>query len=305
MNGARAELRESEEALRRGQAELAQREAAFEQARASLDAAFASSQQAREALEGQLAEHVTEGHRLRALTEQEIARLNALLQEAHAGKEVLRREHTAALAARDRDLREAEERHAVQERRLVAEVDRARQSSKQVEAGLAREQQRRIQSEEAAAQTLEAGRRMLRDTQDAAQQLERELRDQLVVQSGSLAQAQTQGSALQRRLDDLHQLLSEEKKSHKGHARCSPPPSQTCARAPAHVGRRQGSCSQPQPGAATLQRAPPEKKGCLDCAETVTKLIAFGEAAIYFAFKAATGFLPDSAYASRRRSSIK
>jgi len=90
----------------------------------------------------------------------------------------------------------------------------ARQSEKQSEAGLAREQQRRIQSEEAAAQTLEAGRRMLRETQQTAQQIERELRDQLANQGTLLAQAQSEGSALQQRLDDFQRQLGEEKKSH-------------------------------------------------------------------------------------------
>ena len=90
------------------------------------------------------------------------------------------------------------------------------QPAKQLEAGLAREQQRRIQSQEAAAQTLEAGRRMLRETQQAAQQIERELRDQLVVQSGSLVQAQSHGAALQQRLEDLERQLNEEKKAHEG-----------------------------------------------------------------------------------------
>ena len=81
--------------------------------------------------------------------------------------------------------------------------------------GFAKEQQRRIQSEEAAAQTLEAGRRVLRDTQQAAQEVERELRDRLAKQAALLAQAQSQGSALQQRLEDLARQLVEERKSHE------------------------------------------------------------------------------------------
>ena len=220
MEASRALLDEGGEALRAGQAELAQRETAFEQARVSLDAALASLQQVREALERQLAErtaeHVAESHRLRANFEQEIARLNALLQASYAGAETLRREHAEALAVRDKDLRDAEARHAAQENRMLTDVDRARQSAKQVEAGLAKEQQRRVQSEEAAAQTLEAGRRMLRETQQAAQQVERELRDQLVDQAGLQAQAQALVAALQERLGALQLQLGEEKKSHEG-----------------------------------------------------------------------------------------
>jgi len=220
MEATRRQLDDAQESLRGGQAELAQREAAFAQARASLDAALASSQQAREALERQLAERTAaqgaEMQRLRTSSEHEIVRLNALLQEAHAAKEVLRDEQAAALAARERDLREAQARHAAQEECLLAEVDRARQSARQLEVGMAKEQQQRIQSEDAAARTLEAGRRALRETQEAAQQLERQLRDQLASQAVALAQAQSQGAALQQRLDDLLGQLNEEKKSHEG-----------------------------------------------------------------------------------------
>ncbi|MDM0116142.1 DNA-binding protein [Variovorax sp. J22R133] len=216
LESARAQLEEAGHVLAVGQADLAQREAAFEQARVSLDAALASSQQAREGLERQLGEQAAEIARLRATSEQEIARLNALLQESHASKEVLRQEQAAALAERDKDLRKERESHEAQERHSHEEVDRARQDSKQLEAVLAREQQQRLRSEEAAAQTLEAGRRMVRETQQAAQHLERELRDQLVVQSGSLVQAQSQVAALQQRLDDLARQMVEEKQSHAG-----------------------------------------------------------------------------------------
>ena len=54
------------------------------------------------------------------------------------------------------------------------------------------------------------------ETQQAAQQLERELRDQLANQAASLAQAQLQGVALQERMDDLQRQLGEEKRSHEG-----------------------------------------------------------------------------------------
>ncbi|MEJ8852635.1 DNA-binding protein [Variovorax rhizosphaerae] len=216
LESARAQLEEAVNVLAVGQVDLAQREAAFEQARASLDAALASSQQARETLERQLAEQTAEIARLRAASEQEIARLNALLQASHASKEVLRQEQAAALAQRDKDVKAERERHEAKERHFHEEVDRARQASKQLEAGLAREQQQRLRSEEAAAQTLEAGRRMLRETQQAAQQVERELRDHLTHQASLLAQAQTEGTALAHRLDDLERQLAEEKKAHEG-----------------------------------------------------------------------------------------
>ncbi len=57
---------------------------------------------------------------------------------------------------------------------------------------------------------------MLRETQHAAQQVERELRDQLSLQASLLAQAQSECSALHQRLGDSLRQFSEEKKSHEG-----------------------------------------------------------------------------------------
>ncbi len=193
--------------------------------------------------------------RLRASSEQEIARLNTLLQEAHASKEALRHEHGANLAARDHDLREAEQRHAAQERRLLAEVDRARQASKQLETGLTKEQQRRVQSEEAAAQTLDAGRRTLRDTQQAAQQLERELRDQLTLQASLLAQRPSHNT---RRCSSDSTICSGNSVKNgirmRARACCSLLRSQTCARVEAHVERR--------PGRRSSRELPQDRHAC-------------------------------------------
>lgn len=212
----RNELKARADELEGKRLRLTEREEAFAQTRASLDHALASSQQAREALEHQVTELTSEGLRQREAATKEMARLNALLVDAQAVSDRLRDEHSAALAIRDQDLRDAIDRHTAQERRMLEDVDRARQEAKQLGSGLARERQQRLQSEEAAAQTLEAGRRMLRDAQEAAQQMERALRDQLGAQSTLLVQAQSQGEALQQRLGDLHQALLEEKTSHEG-----------------------------------------------------------------------------------------
>ncbi len=225
LEGARAQLEEAGNVLTVGQADLAQREAAFEQARASLDAALASSQQARETLERQLAEQTAEIARLRAASEQEIARLNALLQESHASKEVLRQEQAAALAARDTDCKQERDRHAAQERHLHEEVDRARQGSKQLEAGLAREQQQRLRSEEAAAQTLEAGRRMLRETQQAAQHVERELRDQLTHQPACSHKRRRRMRPRRSGWTTLNVSWAKKRRRTRVRARCWPAPS--------------------------------------------------------------------------------
>ncbi|MEJ8815516.1 DNA-binding protein [Variovorax ureilyticus] len=215
LESTRMELQAREQALVEAQGALAQREDAFKQARVSLDTALASSQQARETLERQLKDHAIEAHRVRSGLEDEIRRLAALLSQATETQEQMRREHAEVIAAKEQDLRRTEERHAGQEKRMLEDVDRARQAAKQFETGLAREQQRRIQSEEAAAQTLEAGRRTLRQTQQAAQQIERELRDRLADRASLLAGSQSQASALQQRLDDLERQLNEEKTSHE------------------------------------------------------------------------------------------
>lgn len=209
------ELQARAEALAEAQGVLAQREEAFKQARVSLDAALASSQQARETLERQLKDHEIEAHRVRGGLEDEIKRLTALLSQNAAVQDAMRREHAEALAVKDQDLRRTEERHAVQERRMLEEVDRARQAAKQAEAWFAKEQQRRLQSEEAAAQTLEAGRQRLRETQETAQQVERELRERLAERTGLLARTESEGSALRQRLEDLERQFAEDRKSHE------------------------------------------------------------------------------------------
>jgi hypothetical protein len=211
----RAELQVREDALAEAQGVLAQREDAFKQARVSLDAALASSQQARETLERQIKEHAIEAHRVRGGLEDEIKRLTALLSQAAVAQEDMRRGHAEALAVKDQDLRRAEERHAAQERRMLEEVDRARQAAKQADAGFAREQQRRLQSEEAAAQTLEAGRQRLRETQLAAQQMERELREQVASQAVDLAKAKGDGESFLERGRYIHARLQEEKAAHE------------------------------------------------------------------------------------------
>ena len=215
LESVRAELQAREDALREAQAALAQREEAFAHARASLDAALASSQQARETLEGQLKEHALEAHRVRMGLDDEIKRLTALLSQAGEIQERMRREHAEATAARDQDLRQAEERHAGQERRMLAEVDRARQTSKALESELAREQQRRAKSEEAAAKRLEAELEKLHQVRETARQAEAGLREQLAAQGIGLAQASAKTEALAASVETLERRLDEEKAAHE------------------------------------------------------------------------------------------
>ncbi|CAN7757604.1 DNA-binding protein [Variovorax sp. LjRoot130] len=215
LESVRSELQERGNALVEAQAALAQREDAFAQARVSLDAALASSQQAREALERQLKEHAIEAHRVRIGLDDDIKRLTALLSQASESQERMRREHAEAMAARDQDLRQAEERHAVQERRMLAEVDRARQAAKALESELAREQQRRAKGEEEAAKRLEGELEKLHQFREAARQAEAGLREQLAVQGIELAQTRTQAEALAASVEALQGRIDDEKASHE------------------------------------------------------------------------------------------
>ena len=215
LKSVRADLQMREDALAEAHGVLAQREDAFAQARVSLDSALASSQQAREALEHQLKERALEAHRVRIGLDEEIKRLTALLSQAGETQERMRREHAEAMAARDQDLRQAEDRHAVQERRMLAEVDRARRTAKALESELAREQQRRVKGEEAAAKRLESELEKLHQVREAARHAEAGLRERLAAQGIDLAQVRTQTEALAASVEALEGRLDDEKAAHE------------------------------------------------------------------------------------------
>lgn len=215
LTSVRVELQAREQALVEAQGALAQREEAFAQARVSLDAALASSQQARETLERQLKEHAIEAHRVRGGLEEEIRRLGALLAQAAENQERMRREHAETVATKDQDLRRAEERHAGQEKRMLAEVDHTRQAAKALEAELAREQQRRVKTEETTAKRVEAGLETLREVREAARAIEAGLRAQLAAQGIELAQTRTEGNAFREQTGALLRRVEEEKAAHE------------------------------------------------------------------------------------------
>ena len=83
---------------------------------------------------------------MRTGLDDEIKRLTALPSQAGETQERMRQDYAELVAVKDQDLRQAEERHAGQEKRILAEVDRARQTAKALEAELAREQQRRAKA---------------------------------------------------------------------------------------------------------------------------------------------------------------
>lgn len=158
----RRELELQQAALDARELHLQQREAAFEETRQRLDAALASSQQEREALGRQLAdqaaiaqEQATEASRHRRVLEAEVGRLNAAIAQLQSDKDHLRSQHAVALAVQERDARESEERHierhVATERRLLADVDRAREETKQALAAAAKERTARTQSDQALA----------------------------------------------------------------------------------------------------------------------------------------------------------
>ncbi|MBB3178427.1 DNA-binding protein [Variovorax sp. Sphag1AA] len=199
----RSELQAREDSLAEAQGALAQREDAFKQARVSLDAALSSSQQARETLEGQLKAQAIETQRVRTGLEDEVRRLTALLSQTVEAQEQMRREHAAVVAAKDQDLRHAQERHSSQEKRMLAEVDRARQAAKALEAELAKEHQKRTKGEEAAAKRLDA----------AAEKLQ-QVRDQLAAQAIELAQERVAAAVQKDRAEALQQRIDEERGAH-------------------------------------------------------------------------------------------
>lgn len=214
LASAQADLQGREEALVDAQSALARREEAFAQARASLDAALASSQQARETLERQLEEHAVETQRVRAGLEEEMKRLTALLAQATGVQERMRREHTEIASAKDQDLRQAIDRHAGQEKHLLAEVDRARQTVRALESELAKEQQRSIKFQEAAAKRLETELGQQARLRDAARDAEARLRDQLAAQAVELAQARANATSAAAEIAAIKLRVDEERASH-------------------------------------------------------------------------------------------
>lgn len=214
LESAQGELQAREEALAAAQAALSQREDAFAQARTSLDAALASSQQARETLDRQLKEHAVEAQRVRTGLEDEVKRLTALLTQATDAQESLRREHAKVVAAKDQDLRQALERHAGQEKHMMAEVDRARQSARALESDLAKEQQRRVKSEDSAAKRLEVELGKQAELREASRKSEARLRDEISTQKAELAQSHLATRSARAEIEALTRRIDEERSAH-------------------------------------------------------------------------------------------
>jgi hypothetical protein len=98
---------------------------------------------------------------------------------------------------------------------MLAEVDRARQAAKTLEAELAKEQQRRARGEEAAAQRLEAELEKLHQVRESARSMQAELRDRLAAKGMELAQAVAEGTAVKTQNEALRRRVEEERTAHE------------------------------------------------------------------------------------------
>ena len=150
----RQSLQSREAALAEHESALRLREAAFEETRETLSIALASAQQARETAEQQVSQTAREAVRLHKALEVQLQQLRSQLAGASARAEHASAQYVQTLAARDQDLRQAEQRHGAEHKRMQAEIDRARQSAKVLEAELIKARQRLQKDEEAAAMKL-------------------------------------------------------------------------------------------------------------------------------------------------------
>lgn len=211
---ARDELHAREEALEEGLVTLAQRETAFAQTRSSLDSALAAAQQAAEALRQQLRDQAREAQRMRSDLDGQVVQLNAQLAQAMERHEAARRAHDQVLAAKDQDLRQAEERHAQEHQRMLLEVDRARQATKSMEAELDLERQRRLRAEGEGAQRLAEAQAKVQQLIDDSRATEAELRTQLAARAAEVAAAKSDNTLARQEIDGLVSRLSEERRAH-------------------------------------------------------------------------------------------
>lgn len=210
----RDELQAREEALEEGLATLTQREAAFAQTRSSLDAALAAAQQVAEGLRQQLRDQAQEAQHMRSNLDEQVARLNAQLAKAMESHESTHRVHNQALAAKDQDLRQAEERHAQEHQRMLLEVDRARQATKSVEAESELQRQRLVRAEGEGAQRLAEAQAKIQELQDDSRATEAELRTQLTAQAAEVAVAKSDYTLARQEIEGFGSRLSEERRTH-------------------------------------------------------------------------------------------
>ncbi|SEB18477.1 DNA-binding protein [Variovorax sp. YR216] len=203
------------------EAALAAREKEWLGSKDAIEKALNETREVSEALRSELAAAQKELADLRARTTQQIDQLRDEVAKTSHAQGALRDEHARVLEARDAAWREERERvqarEAAHEKRFLAEVDRARQSTKALEAEMAKEKKRRVQLEDASA----AERASLGAALQEARSVERELRKELQGKGEELSRAQALCQGLEERLGAATQQLTEEKAAH-GAARVAP-----------------------------------------------------------------------------------
>lgn len=165
-------------------------------------------------LRQQLRDQTQEAQRVRSDLEGQVVRLNAQLAQAMERHDATRLAHDKGLAAKDQDMRQAEERHAQEHQRMLLEVDRARQATKSVEAELDLERQRRVRAEGEGAQRLAEAQVKIQQLQDDSRATEAELRTQLTAQAAEVAMAKSDCTSARQEIEGLGSSLSEERRTH-------------------------------------------------------------------------------------------
>jgi len=155
----RRQLDQRAEALAVAEDELRRKQAAFADLQASLEAALLKANETINGLERQL----DAGRQRQATLEAHVEQARAALAEAQSGQLRLQGEHAAAIAARDHADRQRVDRQDAQEKRLLLEVDRAREEAKMAMGTAAKEairagdiERRLIESREETASALRA-----------------------------------------------------------------------------------------------------------------------------------------------------
>ncbi|WP_454914409.1 DNA-binding protein [Variovorax gossypii] len=199
-----AELQQTAVALRT-------REEAFESNRSQLEAALASSQHAVATMREQL----EAANDRSAAADQLAAKLRRQLEEAGAQRERLKEEHAAAIVARERLAHELDDRYVANERRLLHEVDRAREDAKQAVLIGTRERAARGQLEQQLAEQREKLTEELRAARAAAAQVKVDADLRVTEHAGVLAQVRGELEGARGRLHEAQALHEREMTAHE------------------------------------------------------------------------------------------
>jgi hypothetical protein len=211
----RRELELERDALTQKEADVKQREKSFEDTRERLDDALASSQRALTAMEAQLQAQLQESTRMLGDSEAEVRRLRKAFDTAVATTEALREKSAMDLATAQRAARDAEERHIAQERRLLAEVDRAREEAKRANQAAARDQAALVLAGQQLAAVREQFSEELRAARAAAADARVQAEKHLAEQANILSQTRSELDHARTRLQESQALHEREMSAHE------------------------------------------------------------------------------------------